>query len=193
MDVLQMLGSTLGLGLLAGIRLYATVFALGLIVRFHWINMPAGFDVLGHTWVLITAGVACLAEFLADKIPWVDTAWDSVHTFIRPIGAALLGTAAFSEADPALKTVIALLCGGIAFTGHSSKAATRFAVNHSPEPFSNWGLSLMEDAVVPVGIWIAVAHPIVSLGIVAVFLVVFVWLSRKILGFFFRKATTSST
>src|SRR5438270_6329160 len=120
MDTVQLLGSALGLGLLAGIRLYATVFALGLIVRFHWLALPSGFDVLGHTWVLTTAGVACLIEFLADKIPWLDTAWDSVHTFIRPVGAALLGAAAFQQTDPALKMVIALLCGGVAFSGHSS-------------------------------------------------------------------------
>ena len=184
MDTVQLLGSALGLGLLAGIRLYATVLIVGLIVRFHWVDLPAGLDVLGHTWVLATAGAACVIEFFADKVPWLDSVWDSVHTFIRPIGAALLGAAAFQDTDPALKMVVALLCGGVAFSGHSSKAATRFAVNHSPEPFSNWALSLTEDAIVPLGIWVAVSHPIVSFCLVVIFLAVFLWLSRTIWRFF---------
>lgn len=181
---MQLLGSALGLGLLAGIRLYATVLIVGLIVRFHWVDLPAGLDVLGHTWVLATAGAACVIEFFADKVPWLDSVWDSVHTFIRPIGAALLGAAAFQDTDPALKMVVALLCGGVAFSGHSSKAATRFAVNHSPEPFSNWALSLTEDAIVPLGIWVAVSHPVVSFCLVVIFLAVFLWLSRTIWRFF---------
>jgi hypothetical protein len=193
MDTVQLLGSALGLGLLAGIRLYATVLILGLIARFHWFDLPSGLDVLGHTWVLATAGAACAIEFLADKIPWLDTMWDTVHTFIRPVGAALLGAAAFQEADPALKMVIALLCGGVAFGGHSSKAATRFAVNHSPEPFSNWALSLFEDAVVPVGIWIAVSHPLIAFVLVAIFLVIFFWMFRTIFRFFRKRFNAPAT
>lgn len=184
MDTVQLLGSALGLGLLAGIRLYATVLILGLIARFHWFDLPPGLDVLGHTWLLVTASVACFIEFFADKVPWLDTMWDTVHTFIRPVGAALLGAAAFQQADPALKMVIALLCGGVAFGGHSSKAATRFAVNHSPEPFSNWTLSLIEDMIVPFGIWLAVSHPLITFVLVVLFLAVFFWMSRTIFRFF---------
>lgn len=191
MDTVQLLGSALGLGLLAGIRLYATVLILGLIARFHWFTLPPGLDVLGHTWVLVTAGIACAIEFVADKIPWLDTMWDSVHTFIRPIGAALLGAAAFQQTDPALKMVIALLCGGVAFSGHSSKAATRFAANHSPEPFSNWTLSLFEDVFVPFGIWLAISHPVITFALVIVFLAVFFWLSRTIFRFFRDRLRTA--
>jgi hypothetical protein len=189
-DTVQLLGSALGLGLLAGIRLYATVLILGLIARVHWLDLPSGLDVLGHTWVLATAGTACAIEFFADKVPWLDSMWDTVHTFIRPVGAALLGAAAFQQADPALKMVIALLCGGVAFGGHSSKAATRFAVNHSPEPFSNWTLSFLEDLIVPFGIWLAVSHPIVTFVVVVVLTVVFFWMFRTIFRFFRNRLVT---
>lgn len=180
MDTIQLIGSSLGLGLLAGIRLYATVLAAGLAIRLGWITLPS---VLGHLQVLAdervlwAAGVGCLMEFFADKVPWVDSLWDSVHSVIRPIGAALLGSTIIGPSDPGMQLVIALLCGGVALTGHSAKAATRLMVNHSPEPFSNIALSLAEDAAVPLGIWIAFEHPRVTLGILAVFLVLFAWLS----------------
>ena len=110
----------------------------------------------------------------------MDSIWDSVHTIIRPIGGALLGATALGSSDPVTKTIVALLCGGLAFTGHSSKAATRLMVNHSPEPFSNIFLSFFEDLMIPAGIWIAVKHPLVAFGIVAAFLCIFIWLAPKI-------------
>jgi hypothetical protein len=183
-DVVQTIGSSLGLGLLAGIRLYATVFGLGLAIRLGWLDLPQNLSqlsVLADTRVLTVSGIAFVAEFFADKIPWVDSAWDSIHTFIRPIGAALLGAAAAASLDPSLQLVLMLLAGGIGFSGHSSKAATRLAANHSPEPFSNVALSLAGDLALPAGIWVAVERPEIMLGVVIVFMVIFLWLGPKII------------
>jgi hypothetical protein len=183
LDTWQVVGTALGLGLLSGIRLYLTVFMVGLGFRFGWFHLPeslAGLSVLGDDKVLIVAGVATIVEFLADKIPWVDSLWDSIHTFIRPIGAALLGSAFASGLDPALRMAVALVVGGVAFTGHSSKAATRLMVNHSPEPFSNIALSLMGDMAVPLGVWFTTHYPLLALGIVALFVLSFAWLAPKI-------------
>lgn len=183
METLQALGSAMGLGLLAGIRLYATVFSLGLAVRLGWFHLSPAmseFHVIASTPVLAASGTACLLEFFADKVPWIDSFWDSIHTFIRPIGAVLLGATALGSFDPTLRVLLALLCGGVALTGHASKAATRLVVNHSPEPFTNFGLSLAEDLIVPAGIWLTVQHPVVALGFAVVFLAIFAWLSPKI-------------
>src|SRR5512143_1252693 len=149
MDTLMPLASALGLGMLAGARLYATVFTVGLLLRLDWITVPAAWQhasVLADTRVLVASGIACALEFIADKIPWVDSAWDSIHTFLRPIGAALVTSSLFSNLEPAYQVLLFLLAGGVAFSGHSAKAATRLAVNHSPEPFSNVAVSLIEDA-----------------------------------------------
>jgi hypothetical protein len=183
MDTVQALGSTMGLGLLAGIRLYATVFALGLAIRMGWFHLSSAFshlDVLAQTPILVLSGGACAIEFFADKIPWLDSVWDSIHTFIRPIGAAILGATALGSFDPTTKLLLALLCGGVAFTGHTTKAATRLIANHSPEPFSNSALSFAEDLFVPAGLWVAFQHPSVAIAIVSVFLLLFLWLSPKL-------------
>jgi len=170
-----LLGSVLGLGFLAGIRLYATVLVVGLAVRFHLLHLKGGMEglnVLADWRVLTVAGIAFLAEFFADKIPYLDSAWDAVHTFIRPVGAAVLAAAALGDMDPALRTCMAILAGGVALTSHSGKAATRALVNHSPEPFSNIGLSFVEDAMIPAGVWLATAHPLFTLVVVIVLVVV---------------------
>jgi len=183
MDWSPLIGSALGLGMLAGIRLYATVFFLGLAIQFGWIPLGAEQEhwrVLTHPAVLGVSGVAFLIEFVADKIPLVDSAWDSFHTFIRPVGAALLATAVVGDADPVLKTVLMILSGGVALASHSSKAASRLAINHSPEPFSNVVASLLEDGLTVFGIWLAVSHPVITLVIVVLFLAVFAWLASRI-------------
>jgi hypothetical protein len=183
METIQLLGSTLGLAFVAGFRLYATVLAIGLSIRFGLYHPGTAMEhlrILASMPVLVTAGVAFVLEFVSDKIPWLDTAWDSFHTFIRPIGAALLGVAAFGTMDPALKVAVVILCGGVALSSHSSKAAARVAVNHSPEPFSNIALSLAEDIAAPAGTWLAVSHPLVTLTLVAMFAAAFLWLSPKI-------------
>ncbi len=173
MDTLQLIASATGIGVLAGIRLYLTILMLGLAVRFELLRLSGSFSelsVLGSWWVIGFAATATLAEFFSDKIPWLDSMWDSVHTFIRPIGAVALSVAAFDSVHPALRFLLVLLTGGAALTSHSAKAATRLAVNQSPEPFSNVALSLAGDAAVPVGIWMVMEYPLLIGGVAAVFI-----------------------
>ena len=183
MDLIELLAPAVGIGFLSGFRLYLTVLVLGTAIRFDLLQAAgklSGLAVLADWKVMAGAGLLCAVEFVADKVPWFDSMWDAVHTFIRPVAAAVLAAAAMREMDPALKTIVALLAGGVALSSHSAKAATRLAANHSPEPFSNWALSLGEDVAAPVGLWLLLAHPFVLLGIVIVFLVVFVLLVRRV-------------
>ncbi len=183
-DIIGLVGSALGLGFLSGFRLYATVVALGLAIRFHWF-MPnetlSAMTVFANGYVMAIAAALGLVEFLADKIPWVDSAWDSIHTFIRPLAAVAMGLAALGSIHPVGKTVIALLCGGVALSAHSAKAATRFAANHSPEPYSNWLLSAGEDLAAPLALWFISAHPGIFMGFLAVFLALFAYLAPVVM------------
>ena len=160
LSMTQLVALAAALGWASGLRLYAVVFLTGLAGWLGWVTLPTGLQVLQHPGVLVVAGTLVLVEFLADKIPWVDSLWDAVHTFIRiPAGAAL--AAGVFGADAGAWTVIAaLLGGGLAATAHAAKATTRAAVNTSPEPFSNIGLSLLGDATVPAMLWLAWAHPL---------------------------------
>ncbi len=187
MDTLTLLGSAAGLGFLAGIRLYFTVFALGIAIRLGWFEPSSSMDqlsLLAQTPILLASGLLLVCEFIADKIPWFDSMWDAVHTFIRPIGAAALGIAALGKMDPSASLLIGLVSGGVAFTGHASKAATRIAVNHSPEPVSNWLLSFGEDLLVPFGLWVVLEHPVYAMLAIATFLIVFALIARAIWGLF---------
>jgi hypothetical protein len=190
MSVVDIFGTAAGIGFLAGIRLYATVFVLGLLIRFGLIGLSDQFSSLLHLGslpVLITSGVLMAAEFIADKVPWFDSFWDTVHTFVRPIGAGVLAFAAGSGLDPALRTAVILVTGGVALTAHSAKAATRVAANHSPEPVSNWALSFAEDMFIPLGLWLTVHHPLIVLVLVVLFLVGFIWLIRRVLRFLVQR------
>lgn len=183
MDAVHLLATTLGLGFAAGLRLYATVLGLGLAIRFHFLTLPdaaQGLEVLAHPAVLAAAGVAFVIEFVSDKIPWVDSLWDSIHTIIRPVGAAVLAATAFATLDPAVRVVLVILCGGVALSSHASKAATRLAVNQSPEPFSNIALSLLGDVTAPFVLWLTAAHPMAALTMVVLFLCVFARLASRI-------------
>jgi hypothetical protein len=183
MRTLALLGAVTGVALFAGIRLYATVLTVGLCLRYGLLSLPpelSSLAVLSHTYVLVAAGVCAAAEFLADKIPWVDSLWDAVHAFVRPAGAALIAFAAVGHLDPAAEVAVILLCGGIAFSSHATKAGARLAVNQSPEPFSNVLLSLVEDAVAVGGSYTAIAHPLFILAVVAVFLILFLLLARRL-------------
>lgn len=171
----------MGLGLMSGLNLYATVLTVGLGVRLGLITLNpelSGLAVLSSPYVLIAAGVIYLVEFFADKIPWVDSIWDGVHTFIRPLGAALIGAAAIGAVKPEA-AVIAALCAGVSLSGHSVKAGTRLLANHSPEPFSNIALSIVEDFLVVIGSWLALAHPAIMVTVVAIFMIAFVWFAPK--------------
>jgi len=171
----------MGLGLVSGLNLYATVLTVGLGIRLGLITLSpetSGLAVLASPYVLIAAGVIYLIEFFADKIPWVDSIWDSVHTLIRPLGAAVIGATAIGAVEPQT-AVIAALCAGVSLSGHSVKAGTRLLANHSPEPFSNIALSLIEDGLVVVGSWLALSHPAIMVTIVMIFLIAFIWFAPK--------------
>lgn len=181
-DPLTLLASTMGLGFLSGFRLYASVLTLGLAIRFGWLSLGAqfaGLSLLSDTRILAVAGVLAAVEFLADKIPWIDSAWDSVHAFIRPLAAASLALAAFGEMDAVVRTVLGLVAGTVALSTHSAKAATRLAVNHSPEPFSNVAVSFTEDFAAPAALWLVWSHPLVFLALLTIFLTVFAFLAPR--------------
>ncbi len=174
------LGFAMGSAWLSGINLYATVVTLGLLQRYHFVRLPGGLDFMQQWWVIILAGALYLVEFVADKIPAVDSIWDAIHTFIRVPAGAVLAASAFAHFDPSVRLVALLAGGGVALSSHGAKAATRLAANTSPEPFSNIALSRFED-VVAVGASLLMAfHPLVILAVVAIFLVVSVWLARRI-------------
>lgn len=178
---LEVLGTTLGLTALAGINLYLTVFVTGLAIHMGWLTgYPAALDVLGDPIVIGIAGVFYLLEFFADKVPWVDSLWDTVHTFVRPIGAAFIAIKALGTTDPLLDVVAGLLGGSVALCTHTTKAGTRLIVNQSPEPFSNVVLSVVEDASVLGGTWLVFTHPVLALVLVVAFLVAFVYFGPKL-------------
>jgi hypothetical protein len=170
MSPLETLGFALGTSFASGLNLYLTVTAAGLLQRLGVIQLPEPLQVLAHPLVLGIAAVLFVIEFIADKVSYVDNAWDTVHTFIRPPAAALIAYSAFGEVPEPWKLGAALLAGGVALTSHGAKATTRAAVNASPEPVSNWTLSLLEDTVVIVLAWMAAEHPVLTAGIVVVLL-----------------------
>jgi hypothetical protein len=170
MNPVGILGVALGAGFSSGLNLYATVATLGLLERFGVIHLPPSLQGLSHPVILILAGVLYVVEFFADKIPYVDTVWDAIHTFIRPPAAALLAYSAASSAPAEWRWGVALLAGGVALTSHGTKASARAAVNTLPEPFSNWALSFGEDVLAVWLTWMATVHPVAT-TIIAVVLV----------------------
>jgi hypothetical protein len=166
MDPVQTLGLALGAGFSSGLNLYATVATLGLLQRFGIIHLPPDLQVLAHPWIVGLAIALYTVEFLADKIPWFDTVWDALHTVIRPPAAALLAYGAAAAAPPEWRWGAALLAAGVALTSHGTKASARAAVNASPEPFSNWTLSLGEDVLAVWLTWMASVHPTATIVIV---------------------------
>ena len=164
----------------SGFRLYAALFIAGMLDRFHVVTLPDTLGVLAHTPVLIVTGALLVVEFLVDKVPVVDSAWDSVQTFVRvPLGA-LLAWGVFAHAAPETQAIAAILGGALAAGTHVAKAGTRAFANTSPEPVSNWGLSFSEDGVVLLGLWLAFAHPAVFLALLALFVLLLVWLIPKL-------------
>ena len=180
MEWLVTLGRTLGFSLAAGVNLYATVAILGLAARYQWVELPEQFRVFDNPWIIGAAAVLYVIEFVADKVPWVDSIWDSVHTLIRPVGGALIAVASIGEASPLMTGVIALLGGTVAAGSHATKAGTRVAANTTPEPFSNWLLSLAEDAFVIGLSFITLNYPLIALAVSVVILVLIVMVFRSI-------------
>ena len=167
MNPVETLGLALGAGFSSGLNLYATIATLGLLQRFDVIHLPVSLQVLSHPWVLGIAMALYLIEFFADKIPYVDTVWDAIHTVIRPPAAALLAYSASGGVPPEWRWGAALLAGGVALTSHGTKASARAAVNASPEPFSNWTLSFGEDLLAVWLTWMATVHPRATIVVVA--------------------------
>jgi hypothetical protein len=185
MGAIQLLGAALGLGFVSGINLYATILAVGAGIHLGLIRPGSGLEgllVLGHPLVLLAAGLCYVAEFFADKIPWLDSAWDAVHTFVRPVGAAVLAATALGSVDPALELAAVLLAGGAALSTHTTKASVRLVANTSPEPFTNVALSLGEDVIAVIGAWLALDYPL-AVGAMAFafllgFLLLLPWFGR---------------
>jgi hypothetical protein len=147
-EILTSLGRTMGFSFAAGLNLYATVAILGLASRYGWVALPPQYQVFDNTWIIGGALALYVIEFVADKVPWLDSAWDAVHTVIRPLGGAAIAVATLGDQAPATETLVALLGGALAASTHFTKSGTRVLANASPEPFSNWFLSLAEDLFV---------------------------------------------
>jgi Domain of unknown function (DUF4126) len=184
MNPIETLGLALGAGFSSGLNLYATIATLGLLERFGVIHLPPSLHGLSHSVVLGIAVVLYVLEFFADKIPYIDTAWDVIHTFIRPPAAAFLAFSAAGAAPAEWRWGAALLAGGVALTSHGTKASARAAVNTTPEPFSNWILSFGEDALAVWLAWMATVHPMATTVIVVALLA----LSAYLLFHLFRFA-----
>ena len=184
LDLLPTLGRTLGFSFAAGINLYATVAILGLASRYGWVQLPEQFRVFDNDIVIGAALVLYVVEFVADKVPWVDSVWDAAHTIIRPVGGALIAVATLGDASPAVEGLVALLGGTLAAGSHFTKAGTRAVANTSPEPFSNWILSIGEDIFV-IGLgFLALKYPTVAALVViaaVILMIVFAaWITRAV-------------
>ena len=162
----------------AGLRAYAVIFAVGLAGALGWVELPGHLEVLQHPIVIAASGLMTLVEFGADKIPWLDSIWDAAHSFIRIPAGAALAAMVFGDSSNAVMVAAGILGGSLAAAMHTTKAGARAALNLSPEPFSNWGASLTEDALVPLGLWLAFAHPVVFFVLLAASLVAVVLLAR---------------
>ena len=181
MEWLSTLSLALGSAWTSGINLYATISVLGLLQKFGGVKLPGGLEALDNWWIIGIAGGLYIVEFAADKIPYVDSVWDVIHTFIRVPAGAVVAYAATSQLDPTVTISAALLGGGLALASHGTKAAARVTANLSPEPISNWTLSIVEDIIAFVGTLLAVFAPILVAVILVLFLIGFLWFLPKII------------
>ena len=184
MNAIELIALASSVSLLAGWRLYLVTFATGLAMKLGWVDLPdqlQALDVLANNWVIGIAAAGAVAEFFADKVAWVDSAWDAIHSFIRPIGGALLSLAIIDAGDPAWQVASFLLGGAAAFTAHAGKAGARTLVNASPEPFSNVVVSTAEDVATGGLLALAIANPIAAalIAIILVFLSLWLVLSAR--------------
>ena len=182
METLSLLGVALGFATLSGVNLYLTTFLAGLAIRFNWVDLADKYEslsILENPWIIGIAGVLFFVEFFADKIPWVDSTWDAVHTFIRPVGGALLALAALGEMDPAVSVIAALLGGGTTLVTHATKAGGRLLINMSPEPVSNSIASIGEDGLVLGGLGLMALSPAVAFFVFLAVIILAIWLFRR--------------
>ena len=180
MEWFSTLTLALGSAWTSGINLYATVTVLGLLQKFGATKLPGGLDVLDNWWIIGVAAFLYLVEFFADKIPYVDSVWDVIHTFIRVPAGAIVAYAATNQMDSSVEIIAALLGGTLAFSSHGTKAAVRATANLSPEPVSNWILSVVEDIIAFVGAIVAVFAPVLMAIVLIIFLIFFVWFAPKV-------------
>ena len=183
MDVTELstlIALTLGVGWASGINLYAAVLALGMAGATGYADLPAGLEIVENPLVIGAAGLMYAVEFFADKVPGVDTGWDTLHTFIRLPAGALLAAGMFDDQSMGLELAAAIVGGGLAATSHATKAGSRVLINTSPEPFSNWTASIAEDISVFGGVWLMLNQPWTFVGLLIVFLLLLVWLLPKL-------------
>jgi len=200
MELLNSIGVLFGSSWASGVNLYLTVAGLGIAQRFNWIDLPGNMEVISNPLIILLAIVLYGVEFFADKIPFVDSAWDSVHTFVRPLGGAALGYMAMANSGPVAQTAVALVSGSIAMDSHLTKATARVAINTSPEPVTNSVASVTEDVSVAGVLFLIVKHPIIAAIAVVLFILFSIWFLkkmfrflRKVLQFFSgRKEVTTS-
>lgn len=180
MDWFSTLSLALGSAWTSGINLYATVTVLGLFQKLGWAKLPGGLDILDNWWIIGIAGGLYLIEFVADKVPYVDSVWDVIHTFIRVPAGALVAYSATAQVDPSVNVIATMLGGTLAFTSHGTKSALRAGANLSPEPVSNWILSIVEDIVAVVGAILAIFAPALIAIVLLVFSFFFIWFAPKV-------------
>lgn len=180
MDPISSVALASGLSWASGIRLYATIFIVGLSAKLGWITLPDSLNVLSSTTILGLAGLLCIIEFLADKVPYIDSAWDSIQTFIRIPAGALLAMGAINSSDPIIATIVALLGGSLTGMTHATKAGSRALINTSPEPVSNITTSFGEEGLLLGGGWLALMHPAIFIGILFGFILLMFWLLPKV-------------
>jgi hypothetical protein len=180
LDTLQLIALAAAVGWASGLRLYAVLFILGGLGYLGVVDLPAGLATLAHPFVLAASGFMCFVEFFADKIPGVDSAWDVVQTFIRIPAGAALAASVFGDASSATMLAAAILGGTLAAGSHLAKTGSRALINTSPEPFSNWAASFGEEVAVGTVLWLAFAHPVLALVVLALLVVFMLWLIPKV-------------
>jgi len=179
-DTLQLVALAAALGWTSGLRLYAVLFIVGAAGYLGWVPLPSGLRVLAHPFVLAASGFMCFVEFAVDKIPGVDSLWDIVQTFIRVPAGAALAAGVFGDSSAASMLAAGIVGGTLAAGSHMAKAGSRAVINTSPEPFSNWTASFAEDLAVGTLLWLAFAHPMAALAVLAVLVALTIWLIPKV-------------
>jgi len=180
MDPISSVALASGLSWASGFRLYATVFIVGMLSKFDLISLPTSLDILSNPIVIGVTGILMVVEFLADKFPYIDSAWDSIQAFIRIPAGALLAMGAINSSDPLIATLVALLGGTLTGMTHATKASSRAMINTSPEPVSNMVTSVGEDGLFLAGGWLALVYPAVFIGLLCVFILMVFWLLPKV-------------
>ncbi len=178
--LIQTIALTMGVAWASGLNLYGTLLALGIMSNTGYVDLPADLQIVGDPLVIAVAGLMYGVEFFADKVPGVDTGWDTLHTFVRIPAGALLAAGAIGDVTPAAEMAAAIVGGSLAAGTHFTKAGSRVMINTSPEPVSNWAASISEDIAVFAGLWAAIAHPYVFIALLVAFILLMIWMLPKL-------------